>query len=884
MWTHKKGHVNSGTAFTQAVRALNDLKTRLNLGGAASGKHRRILSDGTPIEVSWAMGIPTIKIGNPNTSGEYVCFMSVFSGMLDLGADTSATASQRFDYGRPEFAEEAKVLHFNDASCAPAGGVNGAVSYVKRDGAAFINSQCANSAEAGNITLSRWSAAQLKAQAVLPGSTFSGFMRRYVQAIYGSNRDYRLATSSNTLELLDSENAVVAAFSPYANAVTGLCYVGGKFVFIKPVLSGTSITFNFYKTNVTPCAAAVLEYWASKYGYLLKKRINEETLSVGDLEQETQGNKILTIAMSEVSIGSLANASVPISINNSGTAHSYAINFGLDRVAVCVRNSADAGTSLLRCAFSYVDGEYAAALSSSVVGQDTRGGLGCFMYTPGYTGVAYANVSSLGGGAGFVTGSRITPVHGYYVSGTNEHRVVYHSVAISSAVDGGEIKTCASRAVGFVTDVTSAVIDAAYCESASIGSYEAIYSSGFYEMQGVDILWSTVAVRSAATTAGDSVADVAISRNIVNGSLSSLSDISVAGETVTPPTTLTGSHFQYDGDFLLSDKSATPSFLLGVFTNTLAALNYADCMDLPEITTNTVWIPPDSGPVASTGDLSVTGGEKTVTGAIAYDDIFFERSFAYGKFSIGDNEILSISDGNCEAIHVHTYKRQQFDGQFSSTEMSFRHPVANLYEGQFETSPGVFVPWSVTFQIDRSLNARSLYVYATSSVVSGQSSIYARRDAGGAGYFRVPRWEGIIGPATLDIYDPKTDTTFTETCGRNTMANIGPISGADPIDVQATMPVPTAPTCFNTFFSTVLQFAGANNPVNSMYSSDEHLKMYADFYNTRLLNIRAVSGLKTGEAIPTIDPGDTGRSINSDRHTFTGGYPAVNNPSFIGWA
>src|SRR5690606_22028903 len=174
----------TGLAKDIGKKMLGRLAHRRDHGGPPTLVERHIMADGTTIEAKFVGGIPQLSIRTPETpEGETLCEMYVESGLLDLGPNIAADASERFNRGLPEFDDSPAMLYFGDAiSCADK--LNGKIRLSKRK----LSSQCLGEFGSDPTPSRLTDPAKKQAQAVLPASCWTGLMHRYVAAIYGGNQ------------------------------------------------------------------------------------------------------------------------------------------------------------------------------------------------------------------------------------------------------------------------------------------------------------------------------------------------------------------------------------------------------------------------------------------------------------------------------------------------------------------------------------------------------------------------------------------------------------------------------------------------------------------------------------------------------------------------
>lgn len=291
----------SGLAKDIGKKMLGRLAHRRDHGGPPTLVERHIMADGTTIEAKFVGGIPQLSIRTPETpEGETLCDLYVESGMLDLGPNIAADATERFDRGLPEFNDDPAMLYFGeDISCADR--LNGEIRLAKRK----LSSQCLGEFGSGPVESRLTSPTKKQAQAVLPASWWTGLMHRYVAAIYGGDFiDYRLS-EDYTLQILDGED-VVADINPYGDPSSwGLVDFGGALRFIEIVNDG-SLVMRVYEPVFDPCARLIYLLWKS--------------MPKGTPEQLARADKILTLALSRCRPASEPDQETEIGIIDSNSA------------------------------------------------------------------------------------------------------------------------------------------------------------------------------------------------------------------------------------------------------------------------------------------------------------------------------------------------------------------------------------------------------------------------------------------------------------------------------------------------------------------------------------------------------------------------------------
>jgi hypothetical protein len=198
-WWHKKGRQDSGALKNYAQAMLNALKTRMNISGLSSASDRVVLEDGTEIRVAWAMGIPSVFVTFSGRTESRMCQIYMESGMLDLGA---ASGSTRYGYVGV-FDSAPATLHFgSNMTCEGFGGINGGVELrLNGETPMSVASQCLGKSGSTAVTSRVNDPAKKRAQAVCPASVYSGLLRRYVAAIYGASYvDYTLAGNNLVID------------------------------------------------------------------------------------------------------------------------------------------------------------------------------------------------------------------------------------------------------------------------------------------------------------------------------------------------------------------------------------------------------------------------------------------------------------------------------------------------------------------------------------------------------------------------------------------------------------------------------------------------------------------------------------------------------------
>lgn len=279
-WTRWRG---TGKAIPARYRdagrkLLGALKERLRLGGVSTGSDRATLDDGTLIEVAWAGEHPVIRITPAEAlqarEVREVCTLYLESGLLDLGVDQSATSTKRFNRARPEFDDSPATLHIGaDMDCTALGGLLGRIDVAMRGQDVGLHGECLG--DAGATLASRLtSPAKKQAQAVLPASSWTGYMRRYIAALYGGERVDYVLQATNALAIGE------ASVSPWSGNSWGLVRLGAHFWFVR--IAGGDVAFHAVATD--QCGHAVLTFWS---------RMPERTD-----EQRQRKGRVLSVALS----------------------------------------------------------------------------------------------------------------------------------------------------------------------------------------------------------------------------------------------------------------------------------------------------------------------------------------------------------------------------------------------------------------------------------------------------------------------------------------------------------------------------------------------------------------------------------------------------------
>lgn len=238
-----QGPVNP-RALDVGKKLLGYLAIRRQTPGVQTLAQRVELEDGTIVEASFYGDQPLVRVyGGPG--GAVACELYVESGMLDLGPNIAADADKRFNRGPPEFDDSPATLYFGDGVDCPDGkqGLNGKIQ-VSTAGA--FRSECLP--KNGNPIESRLrDPAKKKAQAMFPASSWSGLMHRYIQAIYGGDVVKYKATGGR----LNIEGVDVGGDNNFA----GLIELNGALYFIFPGETFRAMPVKFKAA----CAAIVYE-------------------------------------------------------------------------------------------------------------------------------------------------------------------------------------------------------------------------------------------------------------------------------------------------------------------------------------------------------------------------------------------------------------------------------------------------------------------------------------------------------------------------------------------------------------------------------------------------------------------------------------------------
>lgn len=248
-WFKRAGDaLPSARAVAVGKKLLGYLSIRRETPGVQTLVQRVTLDDGTVVEAAFYGDQPRVIIQTPDAGD--ACELYVESGMLDLGPNIAADASQRFNRGIPEFDNRPATLYFGDGVECVDGepGLNGRVSIDT--GRNNIASQCLP--KQGSGIESRLSdPAKKQAQAMLPASCWSGLMRRYVQAVYGGDAlDYRMVGDHLLIEDVDVGGI---------GKSVGLIEVSGAHYFV--FASEVDVSWCRLKFK-SKCALAVYRAWA----------------------------------------------------------------------------------------------------------------------------------------------------------------------------------------------------------------------------------------------------------------------------------------------------------------------------------------------------------------------------------------------------------------------------------------------------------------------------------------------------------------------------------------------------------------------------------------------------------------------------------------------
>jgi hypothetical protein len=353
-WWHKRRGVNpTGVALDAAKKLLGRLANRKRLGAPDTLVDRIVASDGSIVEARFNGDFPTVSVLRSGQSGGSSCTLYVESGMLDLGPNIAADAGNRFDRGLPEFDASPATLHFGGTGLDCADGMIGRIRVRGR----HLSSECLADG-ATSVTSRLSSPAKKRAQAVIPASSFTGLMHRYVAAIYGGAIvDYEL-NDTNVLALSMGDRTASVSFG--LNTF-GLVRHGTELLFVRLREFRTGAFVYFYwdafPLVFDPCAALVFELW--------------KRMVAADAPAD-RCDKVLTIALSGCIPGPLSNFTLVGSIaidpaGNSGLcSEAYGWAFAENR-AIAVAAASDGErtqTAILRATFTFEDGAWSCVLTA----------------------------------------------------------------------------------------------------------------------------------------------------------------------------------------------------------------------------------------------------------------------------------------------------------------------------------------------------------------------------------------------------------------------------------------------------------------------------------------------------------------------------------------
>lgn len=304
----------AGAAQHLARKLLGALKTRMSaVKNMDTLSDKQVMDDGTVVEVAWMGGEPLVRVTPPGDEDEASCIMYVESGLLDLGENIADDAAERFNRGRPEFNDDPATLYFGDKmDCTAFGGINGRVEVAVNEKGIGLRGACLIG-DGTPFESQLTDPVKKQAQAVCPASLWTGYMARYIAAIYGGNTiNYRAAEDSNCLELIkadpdnpDADPEVLVTLSPWFESDTwGMLDIGGVMRFVK-ITSGGSVTV--YTAGFGDCANYVMQFW---------RRIKD-----GD---RGRANKVLSVALSDCRpLLETPKATFTLTLGSSRTLGSY---------------------------------------------------------------------------------------------------------------------------------------------------------------------------------------------------------------------------------------------------------------------------------------------------------------------------------------------------------------------------------------------------------------------------------------------------------------------------------------------------------------------------------------------------------------------------------
>lgn len=868
-WFKRAGDaLPSARAVEVGRKLLGYLSIRRQTPGVQTLVERVTLDDGTVVEAAFYGDQPRVIIHTPNAGD--ACELYVESGMLDLGPNIAADASQRFNRGIPEFDNRPATLYFGDGvECAEGEpGLNGRVSIDT--GRNNIASQCLP--KQGSGIESRLSdPAKKQAQAMLPASCWSGLMQRYVQAVYGGNA---LTYSANP-STLTIEGHVFDARSSW-----GLLDLNGYLVFADV---GDNGSVAFYSVAFkSPCHQAAAVLWRSmpqKTEVQAQRKLKVLSIAlsgavvgskIGDLGGVPVGNRHFTERSAWTFHPNMQEATAVL--ENDGTAEVHILKFRRAGQEIQITNQVIATGAVL-------NNEHWPLMQSS--GSPYNG-----------NGPSLSGFSDGSGGYLRVGNSYDFPVASHYDSGGN--RVVVRCAVITA--NAGIVDTSKCHDIDVLHAPVIVGSDKENQCTTSIG-YAVSVAYGFYSDS-----WSTVRNATCFVSESDNTVVVRSRPASVVGIDGDL-ELKLATNVVVNST---GPDFYAPG----GDPYGLAAWS-GVHSSGCQKTNAAN----GSVGVYAFLQDPDDTPCVT---RYVDVGPRTFT--TTYQTEYFALNVALfqgSARSIGV-QFLSKAWGSNDCIVVDSYDLSGGDGGYASLLAGCNHfrsgngvtLAASLRKvfGSFETTflqynydtPGDCgstqslvgpVPGDVQFSLERPDDEGVLSASANGAfaVEPGGKILFQPVDSlmSLSSIYSYPATRGVETARTHVIADFERSTSVV-----SREVDLYRADGAGVVDVVHVEEAPPyvandsiAGQCQPFFYCGMheLQDDHINLPL-----ANENGKAWAlqEASGRWLLEGFAYQSARSllGSRVFPIAQADRGASIHMDRHAITGGYPTVNTPSFVGWA
>lgn len=832
-WFRRSGATDAPSgAVNLGKKLLGYLSNQRRLGAPETQVIRRVMEDGTLVVASFIGGIPKVAIYPAGTELQPpACELYVESGLLDLGPNIAPDANERFNRGLPEFDDSPALLYFgDDVTCDDK--LNGKVQIAP----GRVRSQCLGQAGDAPVESRLKDPEKKKAQAVLPASCWSGWMHRYVQAVYGGSAvSYRL--NGDGLELGTGDSAVTV--SPWAVNSWGLVRsdAGVRFVHIDG-----EHTAHFYRPRFSICGRQAFDLW---------RALQEEDAP------EALTDKILTVALSACIPGEEESAvALAISGEIVGT---YGWAFSGDGKKAVVVTASDTEMFLYEVAFAE-DGPVLELLDATPLPPVT--------WAP--------RIISPSGGASItvIKGADATlapddsydvPLQAWYED--NDLVTVYYSLVAEAADPVPDASRCQHNI--FSDWASGSCVDPHEFRLKPAGLTTCAVAHGIRKVAGGSTLWSSVGMTNGVVVSGA----IQRSQKVVFEALSCVPALEAnvvrsveSGDGTAWPGTTGMQYFLADmippagyytegyfdgcvpnpqpGDNCFSTD---PSGRVGMLpTNPESgAFEYAS--------ESVTWFGKKWAFFRSKADMNVLPSEYTETYSLGSDQHlvlpFGDRKGAYAisyEFAGADGSFLSTqaaatraTDASFEAIHEsHTYTyngpinhhRFSWTRDFSAaTFLKLNLTISDQSEADWDTS----TPISTDNACEITYGGEEYKVYGAGAPFEEAGVVLTQPDGA------VP-WTG------LSNWDPSCRTGFP-----------GLLSVPEEdahIEVEtASGPIPLA----------VAKIGGDYVCQGFIY--------------------RALRSILGALVTPKVDL-EFGDSISMDRESISGGYPKVHWPSFVGWA